>query len=177
IRLLLPSYVGRNRKRNNGARRYAPFGPDAPSVRFHETATDGESETASACLPASPVKTLKHELHLLLGYPWSAVEHGNLEIRTGIPNANFDGLIGGRILQRVIEEIHEHLADEGEIERHQELVWREIELDPPPASRFAKLFDRGLDHIESVAGLPLHARRRLPAATCREDCRPGGSVA
>src|SRR5581483_611289 len=72
IRLLLPSYVGRNRKRNNGARRYAPFGPDAPSVRFHETATDGESETASACLPASPVKTLKHELHLLLGYPWSA---------------------------------------------------------------------------------------------------------
>src|SRR5256886_1267135 len=93
---------------------------DAPAVRLHRPARDGEAEPHSTGAPRpgaiEPVEAVEDASMVHLGDPRSAVLHldGGLAGRQR-PDGDADLSPGGRVLDGVIEEIHDALAEERRI--------------------------------------------------------------
>src|SRR5437899_4057754 len=93
---------------------------DAPAVRLHRPARDGEAEPHSTGAPRpgaiEPVEAVEDASMVHLGDPRSTVLHldGGLAGRQR-PDGDADVSPGGRVLDGVIEEIHDALAEERRI--------------------------------------------------------------
>src|SRR2546422_11275623 len=94
--------------------------PDAPAVRLDDALADREAEPGAPAAVGPPAVELLEDLVLLpAGQPRAAVGDldGHGAVRRGRDDP--DRTFGRSVLDRVVEEVDQHLLDEHVVDRHE----------------------------------------------------------
>ncbi len=107
-------YIVRQRKTRRGADAFFAFQPQFAAVRVDQTLRDGEAEAVPAARAGlvGAIEALAHARQLVGGNADAFIDHLNQHQPIGRGrDAQRDRSAGARILDRVVQEIEQHLLD------------------------------------------------------------------
>src|SRR2546428_4025037 len=138
----------RQREKERDAALRQVLGPDASPVRPDDALADREAEPGAAAAAGLPAVELLEDLVLLArGQPRAAVGDldGDGAVRRGRddPDRTFER----RVLDRVVEKVHEDLLDEHVVDRHQRQIGRDVRGHAPVREPLAEAAQRRTDHL------------------------------
>ena len=148
------------------------------AVRLREAACDREAEARPRGVrsPRPPLKRLEDALALLRQHSRPVIDHANDALRRSRRHLDADLFVGGRILERVLDQVHENPLDLVRVDKHGRRPARERHLGP--GAVVADLGERRRSRAPPARPGPGRAAPPRPgAARGRADCRPGGRAA
>src|SRR5437879_2164423 len=138
----------RQREKERDAALGQVLGPDAPAMRLDDALADREAEPGAPAAAGLPTVKLLEDLVLLApGQPRAAVGDldGDGAVRRGRDDP--DRTFGRRVLDRVVEEVDQHLLDEHVVDRHERQIRWDVRRDAPVREPLAEATQRRADHL------------------------------
>src|SRR5439155_18116580 len=104
-------------------KRHAALGqilrPDVPAVRLDDAQRDRETEAGATTAGAPAIELLEHLVFLAARKTRPVVGNFHRDGFAGRRGQDADGTRARRVLDRIVEEVDQHLLDEDVVDRHQ----------------------------------------------------------